>query len=71
MIPRDSPLSLLLTKSDDDPTSFTPVGSAANLTRCAPLSLQLLLELVEKAPVGALGDDFLRSALDQTDLVQA
>src|SRR6266540_4792890 len=36
-----------------------------------PLSLQLLLELVEKAPVGALGDDLLRAAFDHPRLMEA
>ena len=34
-------------------------------------SLQLLLQLVEKPPVRALGDDLLRARLDHADLVQA
>src|SRR5262249_51209120 len=35
------------------------------------LSLQLLLELIEKVPVGALGDDLLRARLDHAGLVEA
>src|SRR6266850_3897800 len=31
---------------------------------------QLLLEFVEKPPVGALGDEFLRARLDHPELVQ-
>src|SRR5262249_21106811 len=42
------------------------------LPRFAPfLSLHLLLQLVEEAPVGALGDDLLRGRLQHADLVQA
>ena len=33
-------------------------------------SLQLLLELVEEPPVGALGDDLLRAGLDHPRLAQ-
>jgi hypothetical protein len=36
-----------------------------------PLLLQLLLQLSEEAPVGALGDDLLGGALDHPGLVQA
>src|SRR5713101_4287140 len=36
-----------------------------------PLALQLLLQLSEKAPVRALGDDLLGGALDQAKLVEA
>src|ERR1043166_6270773 len=35
------------------------------------LSLQLLLELLWEPPVGALGDELLRTALEHTSLVQA
>src|SRR6266487_597671 len=52
-------------------TSFTPVRSEADLIRCAPLSLQLSLELVEKAPVSALSDELLGARLEHPDLVQA
>ena len=41
------------------------------LVRRAPLALQLLLELGEEAPVGALGDEPLRAAREHPDLVQA
>src|SRR2546428_4540797 len=34
------------------------------------LSLQLLLQLVEKTPVGALSDELLGTALDHANLVQ-
>src|SRR5216110_571022 len=34
-------------------------------------SLQLLLQLVEEAPVGGLGDDLLRARLDHPGLVEA
>src|SRR5262245_23557754 len=37
----------------------------------SPLSLQLLLQLVEEAPVGALGDNLLRGALEHPDLMEA
>jgi hypothetical protein len=43
----------------------------ADLIRCARLSLQLFLQLVEEAPVGALGDDFLGGALDHPHLMKA
>ncbi len=33
--------------------------------------LQLALELVEEAPVGAVGDELVRAGLDHADLVQA
>src|SRR5262249_8995195 len=33
--------------------------------------LQLLLYLIEEAPVGTLGDNLLRTALDHADLMQA
>src|SRR5712691_1926047 len=36
----------------------------------APLLLQLLLQLLEEAPVSALGNDLLRAALDHPGLVQ-
>src|SRR5262245_49197694 len=40
-------------------------------TNCAlGLSLQLLLDLIEKAPVGALGDNLLWATLDHPDLMQ-
>src|SRR4029434_8381884 len=54
-----------------------PLSAASHVDRVigriasCPLSLQLLLECVEEAPVGALGDDLLGRALDQADLVQA
>ena len=35
-----------------------------------PLSLQLLLQLVEEAPVGALGDDLLGARFDHPGLMQ-
>jgi hypothetical protein len=34
-------------------------GGQLTLSRCAPLSLQLPLRLVEETPVGALGDELL------------
>src|SRR3989338_5066580 len=43
----------------------------AQMVRRFTLSLQLLLQLVEEPPVGALGDDFLGRALDHPRLVQA
>src|SRR5215831_9736916 len=36
-----------------------------------PLSLQLLLQLVEEAPVGALGQELLRARLEHPNLMQA
>src|SRR6266545_4211745 len=38
---------------------------------CLSLPLQLLLELVEEAPVSSLGDDLLRAQLDHPGLVEA
>src|SRR5215468_6242129 len=35
-----------------------------------PLPLQLLLQLMEETPVGALGDELLGAGLDHTGLVQ-
>src|SRR5262245_5340261 len=35
-----------------------------------PLLLQFLFQLVEEAPVGALGDDLLRTALDHPHFVE-
>src|SRR5262249_15831066 len=35
-----------------------------------PLPLQLLFQLIEEAPVGALGDELLGAGLDHTGLVQ-
>src|SRR5215475_8942595 len=45
--------------------------SASTCSTAPPLALHLLLQLVEEAPVGALGDDLLRGTLDQANLVQA
>ena len=39
------------------------MGNEVDRARCAPLSLQLLLQLGEEAPVGALGDELLRVRL--------
>src|SRR5919108_1314008 len=41
------------------------------VSRCAPLALQLFLQLGEEAPVGALGDELLGGALQHPGLVQA
>src|SRR5262249_27443522 len=38
-------------------------------TRCS--RLQLALELVQKTPIRAVGDDLLRSRFDQADVAQA
>ncbi len=35
------------------------------------LSLQLFFQLIEEAPVGALGDELLRGRLDEPDFMQA
>jgi hypothetical protein len=45
--------------------------SLAGASRRPALLLQLLLQLVEKAPVRALSDDFQRVRLDHAHLVQA
>jgi hypothetical protein len=47
------------------------VWSEGDPTRCAPLSLQLFLEFIEEALVGALGDDFLWDCLDHAHFMQA
>ncbi len=41
------------------------------LTGPAPLSLQLLFQCIEEAPVSTLGDELLRTALDHPGLVEA
>jgi hypothetical protein len=41
------------------------------VSRHALLILQLFLQLIEEAPVGALGDELLRTRRDHPDLVQA
>jgi hypothetical protein len=46
-------------------------GGKPTVSRCAPLSLQLPLQLVEETPVRALGDDLLGGALDHADLLEA
>src|SRR5215475_420757 len=50
-----------------------PMPAASSpLSRFAPfLPLHLLLQRVEEAPVGALGDDLLGGTLDQPGLMQA
>src|SRR5215510_11592433 len=63
------------------PASVSPPRNLRRLNRRAcwilmgtslpPLPLQLLLQLIEEAPVGALGDELLRAALDHASLVQA
>src|SRR3990172_4629981 len=52
-------------------TASTPRIIASDPIRRLTLSLQLLLQLVEEAPVGDLGDDLLGIRLDHADLVQA
>src|SRR5438045_288122 len=44
---------------------------AARSQTWTPLALQLLLQFVEEAPVGALGDKLLRARLDHPGLAQA
>jgi hypothetical protein len=61
----------LVTLTNRANTSFTPVRSEADLTQCAPSSLQLLLQLIEEAPVGALGDDLLRARREHPSLLEA
>jgi hypothetical protein len=46
------------------------VRSEADLTQCAPLSLLLFLQLSEEAPVSALRNELLGTALDHADLVE-
>jgi hypothetical protein len=41
------------------------------VSQCTPLSLQLLLQLVQEAPLRALSDDLLGGALDHPCFVQA
>src|SRR6266446_2705582 len=38
---------------------------------CQRLCLQLAFELVQEAPIGAVGDDLLRARLDEARFVQA
>src|SRR5215510_2083402 len=45
--------------------------SAWSLECWSPLSLQLLLQCIEEAPVGALGHELLWGRLDHPDFVQA
>src|SRR5207247_9467573 len=47
------------------------VASVPSPTGTSPLFLQLFLQLVEEAPVGALGNDLLRAALDDSDFMKA
>src|ERR1700674_2159916 len=55
--------------STEPPTQLATAASktASRIT----LTLQLLLQLVEEPPVGALGDQLLRARLDHARLVQA
>jgi hypothetical protein len=52
-------------------TSFTSVRHEANLIQYTPLPLQLSLQFIEEAPVGALGDELLGRALDHAGLMEA
>src|SRR3990170_4842958 len=63
-----SPLVPAFRAARGKPLPYIRTGSINPSPR---LPLQLLLQLVEKAPVGALGDDLLRAALDHPGLVQA
>src|SRR5512145_1702252 len=52
-------------------TAVSRRGARTDVRARAPsLAFQLLFELVQKAPVGALGDDLLRRRLDHADLVE-
>src|SRR5262249_22029564 len=51
--------------------SGTPAAQVRGGTLPACSALQLALELVEEAPVGALRDDLLRARLDHAGLAQA
>src|SRR5262249_61497649 len=51
--------------------SGTPAAQVRGGTLPACSALQLALELVEEAPVGALRDDLLRARLDHAGLGQA
>src|SRR2546425_1365104 len=51
------------------PTATRPTRHQAPV--CRTLPLQSLLQLIEKAPVGPLGDDRVRAALNDPRLVQA
>jgi hypothetical protein len=46
-------------------------AGSASWTSEIPLRLQLAFELVEEAPVCAIGDDLLGTAFDRAQLVQA
>src|SRR5262245_22274005 len=53
------------------PTAATAANMATHQARRRPmLALQLLLELVDEPPVGALGDNLLRARLDHSSLMQ-
>src|SRR5215472_14756402 len=49
----------------------SPMTISAQSARRLILPFQLLLQLIEKSPVGALGDDLLRAALDHPDLTES
>src|SRR5687768_9122781 len=57
-------------KATKSPPPLRLCGGKLTLSRCALLALQLLLQLVEEAPVGALGEDLLGSAFNHAGLVQ-
>src|SRR5688572_17076376 len=46
-------------------------GAKLTASRGAPLSLQFPLQLVEEAPVGALGNELLRTRLEHPGLMEA
>src|SRR5215467_4817485 len=60
------------TASWAQPTAASPASMATRHARRQPmLALQLLLELVEEAPVGTLGEDLLRRRLDEPHLTES
>jgi hypothetical protein len=48
MIPHYSLTSPDLTKSDEEPTSFTPVGNEADLIRCSPSRRESFAQVIMK-----------------------
>src|SRR5215510_2017739 len=67
---RPVPLGSRLATVADQVRVASTTSTIPQSVRRLTLSLQLLLELIEKTPVGAVGDDLLRARLDHPGLVQ-
>ena len=52
----------------EDRAKKSPDTPVMNLATLLPLALQLLLQFVEEPPVGTLGDELLRTALEHAGL---